>query len=120
MKTTRPHPTSRELASNDRTIREVDAGIAATRRIQHLSVIVRDSIDDPENLTRETLAKAVVKALYDNHPHIHLEDALELARLVKTPPPDTSTTQAIQHVTADACAHLDEWSRPQSPTHLQP
>ena len=106
--TTQPIPTSSD----------VDASIAATRRVQHLIAVARDAIDDPGTLDGDALAKAVVKALYDAHPHIRFEDALELAVLVKTPPADSSTAGAIEYVVTDICSHLDEWNRFEPPTLL--
>lgn len=94
---------------------DVDASIAATRRVQHLTAVARDAIDDPKTLDRDALAKAVVKALYDAHPLIRFEDALELAVIVETPPVDSSTTEAIEYVVADICSHLDAWNRFEPP-----
>lgn len=87
----------------------VDASIAAARRVQHLGAIVRDRLTDTDSLTGDDLAKAVVKTLYDVHPHIRLDDALELATLVETPPEELSTRRAIEHVVDDACTLLEEW-----------
>ena len=118
METTTGSPTgSHAPASGD-----VDASIAAARRVQHLSAVVKTRLTDVDvdTLDRDALAKAVVKALYDEHPYIRLDDALELARIVETPPADTSTTRAIEHVVGDVCTHLDEWNRfetPSSPGH---
>ncbi|MFC5973705.1 hypothetical protein ACFPYI_20460 [Halomarina salina] len=91
----------------------VDASIARTRRVQHLSAVVRARLDEAHRHTDdlEALAKAVVEALYREHPHIRLEDALELARIVERPPEDDSTKGAIEHVVDDACSHLDAWGR---------
>lgn len=91
----------------------VDASIARTRRVQHLSAVVGARLDEAHRHTDdlEALAKAVVEALYRAHPHIRLEDALELARIVERPPEDNSTKRAIEHVVEDACSHLDAWGR---------
>ncbi|TSD13493.1 hypothetical protein DP107_11730 [Haloglomus irregulare] len=97
------------------TSSDIDASIAATRRVQHLTAVARDAIDDPQTLDRDALAKAVVKALYDAHPLIGFEDALELAVIVETPPVDSSTAEAIEYVVADICSHLDAWDRLEQP-----
>jgi hypothetical protein len=97
------------------TSSDIDASIAATRRVQHLSAVARDAIEDPQTLDRDALAKAVVKTLYDAHPLIRFEDALELAVIVETPPVDSSTTEAIEYVVADICSHLDAWNRFEPP-----
>jgi hypothetical protein len=91
----------------------VDASIARARRVQHLSAVVRARLDETDRHTDdpETLAKAVVEALYRAHPHIRLEDALDLARIVERPPEADSTKRAIEHVVDDACSHLDAWGR---------
>ncbi|AUV84297.1 hypothetical protein C2R22_22325 (plasmid) [Salinigranum rubrum] len=91
----------------------VDASIARTRRVQHLSAVVRARFDETDRHTDdpEALAKAVVEALYRAHPHIRLEDALELARIVERPPEADSTKRAIEHVVEDACSHLNAWGR---------
>jgi len=108
--TTDHHPTP---AAPNLDEGSVDASIAATRRVQHLSAVVMTHLDDTDRHTDnpETLAKAVIKALYQIHPHIRLDDALELAHLVKIPPGDVSTRQAIEYVVDDACTHLDAWGR---------
>ncbi|WP_440991451.1 hypothetical protein [Haloarchaeobius baliensis] len=91
----------------------VDASIARARRVQHLSAVVRAHLDDTDRHTDdpETLAKAVVEDLYRAHPHIRLEDALELARIVERPLEVDSTKRAIEHVVEDACSHLNAWGR---------
>jgi hypothetical protein len=91
----------------------VDASIARARRVQHLSAVVRARLDETDRHTEdpETLAKAVVEVLYRAHPHIRLEDALDLARIVERPPEADSTKRAIEHVVEDACSHLDAWGR---------
>ena len=94
---------------------DVDASIAATRRVQHLTAVARDAIDDPRTLDGDALAKAVVRALHDAHPHIRFEDALELAVIVETPTADSSTVEAIEYIVADICSHLDEWNRFEPP-----
>ena len=94
---------------------DIDASVAASRRVQHLTAVARDAIEDPRTLDEYTLAKAVVKALYDAHPHIRFEDALELAVLIETPPADSSTAEAIEYVVADICSHLDSWERLEQP-----
>ena len=102
-------------AQHTPTSSDIDASIAATRRVQHLTAVARDAIDEPRTLNGDALAKAVVKALYDAHPHIRFEDALELAVIVETPPLDSSTAEAIEYVVADICSHLDEWNRFEPP-----
>ena len=97
---------------------EIEASVAQSRRVRYLSAIVRDGIDDPDALDRDELAKAVVKALHDAHPHIRFEDALELAVIVETPPADSSTAKAIEYVVADICSHLDAWNRFEPPALL--
>ncbi|TKX37093.1 hypothetical protein EXE51_08470 [Halorubrum sp. CGM5_25_10-8B] len=91
----------------------VDASIARTRRVQHLSAVVRARLDAADRHTDdpEALAKVVIEALYREHPHIRLEDALELARIVERPPEDVSTKRAIEHVVDDACSYLESWGR---------
>jgi hypothetical protein len=98
---------------------DIDASVAAARRVQHLTAVARDAIDDPRTLDGDALAKAVVKALYDAHPHIRFEDALELAVLVETPPADSSTAEAIEYVVTDICSHLDAWDRSEPPAGVE-
>ena len=94
---------------------DIDASVAATRRVQHLTAVARDAIEDPRTLDEDTLVRAVVKALYGAHPHIRFDDALELAVLIETPPVDSSTAEAIEYVVADICSHLDAWDRLEQP-----
>ena len=100
------------------TSSDIDASIAATRRMHHLTAVARDAIEDPRTLDEDTRVRAVVKALYGAHPHIRFDDALELAVLVETPPLDSSTAEAIEYVVADICSHLDEWNRFEPPALL--
>jgi hypothetical protein len=86
----------------------VDAGIAAARRVKHLSAIVRESLGpDPDH---ETLVGDVIVELYRVHPAIRLEDCLELIPLIPSPV-DCSTKTMIQTIVDEACAHLEEWGR---------
>jgi len=97
----------------------VDAGIAHVRRVQHLSSVVMVFLDNPPD-SREgerTIAKAVIKALYQIHPHIQLEDALELAHTVEDPPEEVQRRQAVEHVVDDVCTHLDA-IRSEAPTEV--
>ena len=103
------------IAQTNSDSSSIDAGIAAARRVKHLAPVARDSINDPETLEGDVLSKAVVKALYDIHPHIRFEVALELSVIVESPPADSSTMEAIEHVVEDVCAHLDEWNRFEPP-----
>jgi hypothetical protein len=86
----------------------VDAGVAAARRVQHLSAIVRESLGpDPDC---ETFVGDVIIELYRVHPAIRLEDCLELVQLIESPA-DCSTKSAIQKIVDEACAYLEEWGR---------
>jgi hypothetical protein len=113
--TTRSHSVQSEQAADS-----LDRSIAAARRVQHLSAIVASRLTTPDQLEPNALAKAVVKALYEIHPHIRLDDGLELAVLVETPPDTVSTRRAIEHVVDDACTHLTEWGRFETPRQKTP
>jgi hypothetical protein len=97
----------------------VDASIAHARRVQHLSSIVMARLDNAADSSEDerTIAKAVVKALYQVHPHIQLEDALEFAHTVEDPPEEVPRGQAVEHVVDDVCTHLDA-IRPEAPTEV--
>jgi len=86
----------------------VDAGVAAARRVKHLSAIVRESLGPDPN--RQTLVCDVVFELYRVHPAIRLEDSLELVQVI-APPTDCSTKTAIQTIVDEACVYLEEWGR---------
>jgi hypothetical protein len=86
----------------------VDAGVAAARRVKHLSAIVRESLGPNPN--RETLVCDVVVELYGVHLAIGLEDGLELVQLID-PPTNCSTKAAIQTIVDEACVYLEEWGR---------
>ena len=91
------------------TIRtNVDAGVAAARRVKHLSAIVRESLGP--DLDCETLVGDVIIELYRVHPAIRLEDCLDLVQLIECPA-DCSTKTAIQTIVDEACAYLEEWGR---------
>lgn len=100
----------------------VNLSIAAARRVQLLSAIVMERLNDTDRHTDdpETLTKAVVEALYQVHPHIRLDDALELAHLVENPPRDVSTRHAIAYVVDEACTHLAAWGRFTAPKTATP
>ncbi|QLC35712.1 hypothetical protein EFA46_015775 (plasmid) [Halarchaeum sp. CBA1220] len=99
----------------------VDASIAA-RRVQLLTAIVMERLNDTDRHTDdpETLMKGAVEHLYQVHPHIRLDDALELVNIVKVPPRDVSTRQAIECVVNEACTHLAAWGRFTSPKTATP
>ncbi|WP_251344598.1 hypothetical protein [Haloplanus halophilus] len=100
----------------------VDASIAAARRVQLLSAIVMERLNDRDRHTAdpETLTKAVVEALYQVHPHIRVDDALELVNIVEIPPRDISTRQAIEYVVDEVCTHLAAWGRFTAPKTATP
>jgi len=86
----------------------VDAGVAAARRVKHLSAIIGESLGpDPD---RETLVGDVIIEVYRVHPAIRLGDCLELVQLIESPA-DCSTKTAIQTIVDEACTYLEDWGR---------
>ena len=86
------------------TSSDVDASIA------YLTAVVRADIDDSRMPDGDAFTKAVVKALSHAHPHIRLEDALHLAGIDESSPPDLSSAEAIEYIIVEVCSELEMWN----------
>lgn len=95
-----------------------EESIAHNRRVKHLSAIVREDIGS--DVERAALEREVVNSLYNHHPSIRLEDALELTSRLHAPSSERSTDSAITDIVDEACTFLENWRRLGLHTHEDP
>jgi hypothetical protein len=93
--------------ADSRPCSPAEESIAHIRRVKHLSVIVREDLGP--NVECDGLEQKVAGSLYQHHPSIRLEDALDLRYHLKEPSSESSTDSAINGIVDEACTLLESW-----------